>query len=285
VSDHPDREQLAAWQAGDLGEPDRDRLAAHLAGCAACSATVAELDAARRRLAVLAEPEPPAGFHQRLMAAVARERPATRPATAARRRAAWFQRPAALAAAAALLLFVVGVLGLIRSAGQGGSAGTAAGGAGGEAAQAPNAAAAAAGPLPEVRLAGEFSAARLQEAVDSNPLVRQALEGGRLRAPARPGASGGAPSSLSSAGAEVGDGRLQREQASQAPCVERALRQAGATGLRPAFFVDTSYRNRPARLLVASVPGAPDRLRYFVFENGNCAALPVDQGQATVSLR
>jgi anti-sigma factor RsiW len=280
VPDHPDREQLAAWQAGDLGEPQRDRLAAHLAGCAACSATVARLDAARRRLSVLAEPELPAGFHERLTTAVERELPAGRPA-AARRRAAWFQRPATLAAAAALLLFAVGVLGLIRSAGHDDHATTAAGGAGGGAAMAPKA---AAGPLPEVRLAGEFSPGRLQEAVDANPPALQALEGTRPRAMA--GASpGGAPSTASGAGTEGGDVQLQGEQASQVACVEQALRQAGAAGLRPAFFVDTSYRNRPARLLVATVLGAPGRVRYFVFRDGNCAAVPVAQGQTTVSLR
>lgn len=288
MPDHPDREQLAAWQAGDLGGPQRDRLAAHLAGCAACSATVAELDAARQRLAVLAEPEPPAGFHERLIAAVERERPAAgRPAT--RRRAAWFPRPATLAAAAAaLLLFVVGALGLIRAASQ--HAGVAAGGSGGgggEAAQAPKAAAAA-GPLPEVRLAGEFSPARLQEAVDADPSLRQALEGTHPRAAASPSAAAGgsaAPSSTSSASAEGGDLQLQREQPSQGACVQQALRRAGAAGLRPAFFVDTSYRSRPARLLVATVPGAPDQVRYFVFRDADCAALPVAEGRTTVSLR
>jgi anti-sigma factor RsiW len=289
VPDHPDREQLAAWQAGDLGGSQRDRLAAHLAGCAACSATVAELDAARQRLAVLAEPEPPAGFHERLIAAVERELPAAgRPATAARRRAAWFPRPATLAAAAALLLFVVGALGLIRSAGKDGSASTAAGGGGGEAAHAPSAAAAAAGPLPEVRLAGEFSPARLQEAVDANPSLRQALEGTHPRAAASPGAASGsspAPSSTPSASATGGDLRLQSEQPSQGACVQQALRQAGAAGLRPAFFVDTSFRSRPARLLVATATGAPDQVRYFVFRDADCAALPVAEGRTTVSLR
>jgi anti-sigma factor RsiW len=286
VPDHPDREQLAAWQAGDLGGPQRDRLAAHLAGCAACSATVAELDAARQRLAVLAEPEPPAGFHERLIAAVERELPAGRPAT--RRRAAWLPHPATLAAAAALLLFMVGALGLIRAASQhaGGAAGGSGGG-GGEAAQTPRAAAAA-GPLPEVRLAGEFSPARLQKAVDADPSLRQALEGTHSRAAASPSAAAGgsaAPSSTPSASAEGGDLQLQREQPSQGACVQQALRQAGAAGLRPAFFVDTSYRSRPARLLVATVPGAPDQVRYFVFRDADCAALPVAEGRTTVSLR
>lgn len=291
MPDHPDREQLAAWQAGDLGEAQRGRLAAHLAGCADCAATVADLEAATHRLAVLAEPELPAGFHERLMTAIERERPAASPrrATAARRRAAWFQRPATWAAAATLLLFVVGVLGLVRAAGDhGGAAGTAASSeqrqGGGGAVQVPGVAAAPGGRLPEVRLTGEFSPARLQEVVDANRVALQALKasaggfapGGGASTSARQPSPSAKPSD-----AEADGGRLQRDQGA---CVSQALRQAGAAGLRPAFFVDTRYRNRSARLLVASVPGAPDQVRYFVFQGDNCAAV-LDQGQTTLTLR
>jgi anti-sigma factor ChrR (cupin superfamily) len=61
VRDHPDREQLAAWQAGELGEPDRGRTAAHLAGCGACASVVTDLERARQGLATLVEPDLPAG--------------------------------------------------------------------------------------------------------------------------------------------------------------------------------------------------------------------------------
>lgn len=286
MSDHPDREQLAAWQAGDLGEAQRGRLAAHLAGCAACAATVADLEAVRERLAVLVEPELPAGFHQRLMTAVERELPAASPrrrATAARR-PAWFQRPATLAAAAAMLLFVVGVLGLVRLAGHGGGATTAASSdnsGGGAGAQGPSVAAAGGAGLPEVRLDGEFSPARLQEAVDSNRAAHQALTAAPPKA-AVPGAASTAPQSERTYGLES-DGRQFQDD--QRACIDQALHQAGAAGLRPAFFVDTRYHNQPARLLVASVPDAPGQVRYFVFPGRNCAAVPVDQGQTTVSLR
>ncbi len=287
MPDHPDREQLAAWQAGDLGDAQQGRLAAHLAGCAACAATVADLEAVGARLAVLAEPALPAGFHQRLMTAVEAELPAAtarRPAAAARR-AAWFQRPAALAAAAAMLLFVVGVLGLVRLNSHGGGATTAAsdnaGGGGGKATAGPSAAAAG-GALPVVQLPGEFSPSRLQQAVDANSLARQALSAPPPK-PLTPGAAGTTQRAGPTYGVETDN--AQRLQSDQRACINQALSQAGAGGLRPAFFVETRYRNRPARLLVASVPSAPGQVRYFVFPAGDCTAVPIDQGQATVSLR
>jgi anti-sigma factor RsiW len=289
VSDHPDREQLAAWQAGDLGDAQRGRLAAHLAGCAACASTVADLESARERLAVLAEPELPAGFHERLMAAVERELPAARPArrasAARRRRAAWFQRPGTLAAAAVLLLFAVGVLGLVRIASDhsGGAAATASrsdsggdsGGGGG--ALGPSVAATDSGGLPTVRLSGEFTPARLQEAIDVNPAARRAL-----LAPTTRAAAPGAPSSATQSGRTYGaESDSAGRKAAQDACVDQVLREAGATGLQPAFFVDTLFHNRPARLLVASVPGVPGQARFFIFQDGNCAT--VDEG--TVQLR
>ena len=289
MSDHPDREQLAAWRAGDLGDAQRGRLAAHLAGCAACASTVADLESVRERLAVLAEPELPAGFHERLMTAVERELPAAAPArratAARRRRAAWFQRPSTLAAAAVLLLFAVGVLGLVRIASDhsGGAAATASRGdsggdsGGGGGALGPSVAATDSGGLPTVRLSGEFTPARLQETVDVNPAARRAL-----LAPPPKAAAPGAPSSATQSGRTYGaESESAGRKAAQDACVDQVLRTTGATGLRPAFFVDTTYRNRPARLLVASVPGVPGQVRYFVFQDGNCAV--VDQG--TVQLR
>ncbi|HEX6673836.1 MAG TPA: zf-HC2 domain-containing protein [Actinomycetes bacterium] len=288
MPDHPDREQLAAWQAGDLGDAQRGRLAAHLAGCAACAATVADLEAVSARLAVLAEPELPAGFHQRLMTAVERELPTEAPrrrAAAARR--AWFPRASTLAAAAALLLFAVGVLGLIRLNSHGGAAGGAAsssdsGGGGGKAAVRPNAAAAGSGALPVIRLQGEFSPARLQEAVDHSPVALQALRA------TPPRAATGAASTTQRAGPTMGvesDSGQRLKGSDPRACIDQALGQAGASGLRPAFFVETKYQGQPALLLVASVPGGRGQLRYFVFPAGNCAAVPADQGQATVSVR
>ena len=53
MPDHPDREQLAAFQAGDGDRRQRAEVEAHLAGCPSCAEVVASVEQARRRLAVL----------------------------------------------------------------------------------------------------------------------------------------------------------------------------------------------------------------------------------------
>jgi hypothetical protein len=73
VTDHPDREQLAAFQAGDGDRRQRAGVEAHLAGCSSCAEVVAAVARARGRLAVLEEPDLPPGLHDRLSAAVQRE--------------------------------------------------------------------------------------------------------------------------------------------------------------------------------------------------------------------
>jgi Putative zinc-finger len=73
VTDHPDREQLAAFQAGDGDRRQRADVEAHLAGCPSCAEVVASVERARGRLAVLEEPDLPPGLHDRLSAAVQRE--------------------------------------------------------------------------------------------------------------------------------------------------------------------------------------------------------------------
>jgi Putative zinc-finger len=70
VPHHPDSEQLAAFQAGDGDRRQRAEVEAHLAGCPACAEAVAAVDRARDQLALLQEPELPAGLHDRLAAAV-----------------------------------------------------------------------------------------------------------------------------------------------------------------------------------------------------------------------
>lgn len=67
---HPDPEELAAWQAGDLPEHSGARVEAHVAGCVDCAATIAAAERGRVALAGLAEVEPPAGLHERLVAAI-----------------------------------------------------------------------------------------------------------------------------------------------------------------------------------------------------------------------
>jgi anti-sigma factor RsiW len=90
VPHHPDSEQLAAFQAGDGDRRQRAEVEAHLAGCPACAEAVAAVDRARDQLALLQEPELPAGLHDRLAAAVDAEVAAGGIADGARSR---FRRP------------------------------------------------------------------------------------------------------------------------------------------------------------------------------------------------
>jgi hypothetical protein len=73
VPDHPDQEQLAAYQAGDVDRRERLDVEAHLAGCPSCAELVASVGRARGSLDVLEEPDLPAGLHDRVAAAVEAE--------------------------------------------------------------------------------------------------------------------------------------------------------------------------------------------------------------------
>ena len=77
MPDHPDHEQLAAFQAGDVDRRERLDVEAHLAGCASCAELVASVGRARASLALLEEPDLPPGLHDRLAAAVDAEAAAT----------------------------------------------------------------------------------------------------------------------------------------------------------------------------------------------------------------
>jgi hypothetical protein len=70
---HPDPEQLAALQAGELAGADGAQVAAHVAGCADCARVLAMAERGRSALTGLPEVEPPSRLHQRLAAAVERE--------------------------------------------------------------------------------------------------------------------------------------------------------------------------------------------------------------------
>jgi hypothetical protein len=70
---HPDPEQLAALQAGELAGADGAQVAAHVAGCAECARVLAMAERGRSALTGLPQVEPPAGLRQRLAAAVERE--------------------------------------------------------------------------------------------------------------------------------------------------------------------------------------------------------------------
>jgi hypothetical protein len=282
VPDHPDHEQLAAFQAGDGDRRQRTEVEAHLAGCPSCAEVVASVEDARRGLALLEEPELPPGLHDRLAAAVAGEAAQLLP----HRPTPWFRRPVAWGAAAALLLAALVVPLLDR----GGSDLNTAGGSGGGG-QAQEAARAAGGAeLPVIRVPGEVSAAVVRSRLAGDDQARQALE--RARADARSSGGTAAPprESQGPAAATQAPGQGQddayrsggapsspRATADQRSCLAAAASAAdpATRPLVPAFYVEGTYKGRQATVLVTTSGGQPDRADLWVFPRGDCSTAPL----------
>jgi hypothetical protein len=355
VPDHPDREQLAAFQAGDGDRRQRAEVEAHLAGCPSCAEVVVSVEQARRRLAVLEEPALPPGLHDRLAAAVeaeaAQSAPATRPAPWYHRRARerpharptpdrshtrptpgrpqarpaprrphagpvpWYRRPVAWGAAAALLLAALIVPFLDRSTGDL----TTAGGGAGDTSQEAATASGAAGTLPVIRIPGEVSAATVRSRLATDRQAKDALDSAAGAAPgpsapgsAAPGANApaaGAPGA-GAPGSGVPEGQAATPRASQGagpgtqspdqaggyrsgasappagtahlqPCLPAAAAAAkpATRPLRPAFFIQGSYRGREATILVTTSAGQPGRVDLWVFPRDTCSSRPLDSEQ------
>ncbi len=272
MPDHPDHEQLAALQAGDGDRRQRTQVAAHVAGCPSCAEVVAAVEQARARLALLGEPEPPSGLHERLVAAVGTEAArAGRPA----RRPAWYRRPAAWGAAAAAILLAALVVPLLD---QPDSLTTAGGGAGGgaaqEAAQAPmyggaDTGGTAAGGLPVLRLDGEISAKRLLDELTSNPVAMQAYR----RAAAGAGTNG-LRGETTTDGRQATPAPAAPSTTAPQPCLAAATARAERP-LVPAFLVEGNYQGRPATMLVTASAGEPGRADLWVFPPGDCSGPPL----------
>jgi type II secretory pathway pseudopilin PulG len=314
--DHPDHEQLAAFQAGDGDRRQRAEVEAHLAGCPSCAEMVASVGQARSRLALLEEPSLPPGLHDRLAAAVEEEaaratpdgqapwyrrRPAARPTPGYPRRRAerptarptpWYRRPVAWGAAAALLLAALVVPFLDRS---GGNPTTAGGGSTDSAKEAATASSAArAGGVPVLRIPGEVTAAKLRAELAAGGQAKAALDSAASGAQAAPRADQGAgPATQSPA---QGDGDRygpsspapqagpssapapQADAATLGPCLTAATAAAdpAIAPLRPAFFVQGTYQGREATILVTTSAGQPGRVDLWVFPRDNCSAPPLD---------
>jgi hypothetical protein len=295
VPDHPDREQLAAFQAGDGDRRQRAEVEAHLAGCPSCAEVVASVEQARRRLAVLEEPALPPGLHDRLAAAVeaeaAQPAPASGPARWYRRRAAgrphahpvpWYRRPVAWGAAAALLLAALIVPFLDRSSGDLTTAGGSSGGSSQEAATA--AGAADADRIPVIRIPGEVSAATVRSRLATDSRAKNALDSAGA-----PGAQAATPRASQGAGPgtqspdQAGGGYRSSAQAPPAgaaslrPCLPAATAAAepATRPLRPAFFIQGTYRGREATILVTTSTGEPGRVDLWVFPRDNCSSPPL----------
>ena len=218
MPDHPDSEQLAAFQAGDGDRRQRAEVEAHLAGCPACAGVVASVDQARAQLALLEEPDLPAGLHDRLAAAMDAEAAASGVADGARSRfrrpalvpgrsgterngeppaggvgagqrrgrpAPWYRRPVAWGAAAALLLAALVAVPLLDQSGDT----TTAGGAGG-AQTAREADTSATGAVPLLRIPGEVSAATVRSRLATDRQAKAALDSATAGEAAVPQAGG-----------------------------------------------------------------------------------------------
>lgn len=285
--DHPDREQLAAFQAGDGERRRRLEVEAHLAGCPSCAEVVASVARARSGLALLEEPILPAGLHDRVAAAVeaeaahrAAELPASRRPEASPevlRPTPWYRRPVAWGAAAALLLAALVVPFLDQSGTMTSADRDAAGTASQEAATEGGGGAA---PLPVIRIPGEVTAAKVQATLTADRRAKTALDA----------AGGGTPADQ----AAPPSGSLSREFGQQeaarsstpAPQAHTALLASclpAATGvadpaarpLTPAFFVEGTYQGREATILVTTSASPPGRVDLWVFPRNDCSAPPV----------
>jgi Putative zinc-finger len=298
VPDHPDHERLAAFQAGDGDRRQRAGVQAHLAGCPSCAEVVASVEQARRRLALLEEPALPPGLHDRLAAAVEAEADRAAPEGPApwyRRRPAeppagrpipWYRRPVAWGAAAALLLAALVVPFLDRS---GGGRTTAGGGSADSAQEAATASGAAgAGALPVLRVAGEVTPAAVRSALAADRRAKAALDSAAAGTQAAPGTQAATPGASQGAGGaalapDQAGGRYR--SATQAPgagpglepCLPAAAAAAGRAmaPLRPAFFIQGTYRGREATILVTTSAGQPGRVDLWVFPRDNCSAAPL----------
>jgi hypothetical protein len=277
--DHPDREQLAAFQAGDGDRRQRAEVEAHLAGCPSCAEVVASVGQARSRLALLEEPPLPPGLHDRLAATVEEEaartapdgqapwyrrrpaeRPHARPTPGHPRRSAerptarpipWYRRPVAWGAAAALLLAALVVPFLDRS---GGNPTTAGGGSADSAQEAATASGAAgAGGVPVLRIPGEVTAARVRAELAADGRAKAALDSAASGAQAAPRAGQGAgPATRSPA---QGDRYGPDAQAPQAGTPTAPAPQADAATLGPCLT---------AAAAAADPAVAPLRPAFFV---------------------
>ena len=285
--DHPDREQLAAFQAGDGERRRRLEVEAHLAGCPSCAEVVASVARARSGLALLEEPALPAGLHDRVAAAVeaeaaqaAADLPASRRPEAAPevlRPTPWYRRPVAWGAAAALLLAALVVPFLDQSGTMTSADRDAAGAASQEAATEGGGGAA---PLPVIRIPGEITAAKVQATLAADRRAKTALAA----------AGGGAPADQAAPPSDSPSREFGQQEAARsstpAPQADTALLASclpAATGvadpaarpLTPAFFVEGTYQGREATILVTTSTSPPGRVDFWVFPRNDCSAPPV----------
>jgi hypothetical protein len=303
VPDHPDHEQLAAFQAGDGDRRQLADLQAHLAGCPSCGEVVASVERARRHLALLEEPDLPPGLHDRLAAALdaeaARapvERPVSRfgraaartgtdraPARAGSSRSVartrpvpWDGRRVAWGAAAALLLAALVAVPLLDRSSDLSTAGGAGGGQAAPDLASPEAA--GAGTVPVLRVPGEISAATVRARLAGDTRAKAALDAAGARgAQATPPAGAEGTAGATQTPARPGGGAGASGAAALRSCLSAATAEAipATRPLAPAFFLEGRYRGREATVLVTASTGQPGRVDLWVFPRGTCSGPPL----------
>ena len=286
MPDHPDREQLAAFQAGDVDRRERLDVEAHLAGCPSCAEVVASVGRARASLALLEEPDLPPGLHDRLAAAVDAEVAAAADTTAApaagrgprrspeavrepraRRPTPWYRRPVAWGAAAALLLAALVVPFLNQSASNRTTAVGDAGGSGGAAQEAATPAPSAAARLPVLRVQGEVTAATVRDRLDTDARAKAALDSAAAGAPQSATDDQDQGAFRANAGSSAGARELQSCLTAATAAANPATRP-----LHPAFFIEGTYHGRDATILVTTSTPQPNRVDLWVFPRNGCTS-------------
>ena len=302
MPDHPDHEQLAAFQAGDGERRQLADVEAHLAGCPSCAAVVASVEQARSRLALLGEPDLPPGLHDRLAAALEAEpaqAPADRPiprlgragsGTAGRpaagrrppgpRPVPWYRRRVAWGAAAALLLAALVAVPLLDRSSELDTASQAGGGQAAQDFASPE----AAGPVPLIRVPGEVSAATVRARLASDTRAKAALDsatGAPAAAPSEPGGTAGATQSPDQSAGGFRPSAPTSRAGSAGAALQACLPAATAAAspatrpLTPAFYLEGSYQGRAATVLVTASGGQPGRVDLWVFPRGRCSGPPL----------
>ena len=269
MPDHPDHEQLAAFQAGDVDRRERLDVEAHLAGCTSCAELVASVGRARASLALLEEPDLPPGLHDRLAAAVDAEaaatpEPATAPRAAPGRRARrpatpWYRRPVAWGAAAALLVAALVIPFLNQSGPRVTTAGGDTGAAGG-AREAATPAPSAAADLPVFRVQGEVTADTVRRRLASDSRAKAALDSAASSTPQAATGQGERTFSPDAGGAPADAPGLQSCLPAATAAADPATRP-----LTPAFFIEGTYQGRAATILVTTSTPQPNRVDLWVF--------------------
>ena len=79
----------------------------------------------------------------------------------------------------------------------------------------------------------------------------------------------------------AGLGALPAGAASLQPCLPAATAAAkpASRPLRPAFFIQGTYRGRETTILVTTSTGEPGRVDLWVFPRDNCSSRPLDTKQ------